>query len=106
MITSRSLLMTILREVEPYVIFKEDHVREALRLLPQIQPRMKPEEFLRLTREVDGFPSLNYSKTKRITAVDVEQHLRSKGFLAPVSTSSLASRGDGVRCQTTNSWTA
>ena len=36
------------------MIFKEDHVREALRLLPQIQPRMNPVEFLRLTREVDG----------------------------------------------------
>jgi len=104
-ITSRSLLMTILREVEPYVIFKEEHVREALRLLPQIQPRMSPEEFLRVTREVDGFSSLNYSKTKRITAVDVEQHLRSMGFLVPVSTSSLASRGDEVRCHSTNLWT-
>jgi hypothetical protein len=44
---------------------------------------MDPQEFLEIAREVDAFASLNYSKTKRITAVDVEQHLRSKGFLCP-----------------------
>ncbi len=32
--------------------------------------------------------TLNYSKSKRIFAADVEQHLRSKGLLAPVTTSS------------------
>jgi hypothetical protein len=36
-----------------------------------------------MAREVDAFASLNYSKTKRVTAGDVEQHLRSKGVLCP-----------------------
>jgi hypothetical protein len=31
----------------------------------------------------DAFATLNYSKTKRISAADVEQHLRSKGVLCP-----------------------
>ena len=39
--------------------------------------------FLHLAREVDAFATLNYSKTKRISAVDVEQHLRSMGVLCP-----------------------
>jgi hypothetical protein len=52
---------------------------------------MKMEEFLEVARQVDDFASLNYSKTKRITVADVEQHLRSKGWLAPVSTSSSGS---------------
>jgi hypothetical protein len=86
-VTSRPLLIEILSEVEPYVVFKRIHVQRALELLARIRPRMGAEEFLEVARQVDDFASLNYSKTKRITAADVEQHLRSKGWLAPVSTS-------------------
>ena len=86
-VTSRPLLIDVLTRIEPYVIFKKIHVQKALWLLPQIRPRLNPKQFLEIAREVDDFASLNYSKTKRITAADVEQHLRSKGRLAPVSTS-------------------
>ena len=86
-ITSRPLLSRLLTEVEPYVVFKRAHVRTALQLLPLIKPRMEAQEFLKVAKLVDAFASLNYSKTKQITAVDVEQHLRSKGLLVPVSTS-------------------
>jgi len=94
-VTSRPLLFEILSAVEPYVIFKREHVRRALWLLPQIRPRIAAEEFLRLAFEVDAFSTLNYSKTKRISAVDVERHLRSMGFLTPVTTSLDALQGDG-----------
>ncbi len=87
-ITSRPLLIEILERVEPYVLVKREQVRTALRLLPQIRPRMSAEEFLQVARQVDDFASLNHSKTKRITAADVEQHLRGKGLLTPVTTSS------------------
>jgi hypothetical protein len=82
-ITSRPILLRILQEVEPYVIFKEHHVRQALELLPQLDRVKDPRVFLHLAREVDAFATLNYSKTKRISAVDVEQHLRSMGVLCP-----------------------
>ena len=85
-ITSRPLLLDLLRQVEPFVIFKREHVRRALWLLPQIRPGTSAEEFLRVAHEVDAFASLNYSKSKRISAVDAEQHLRSMGALAPVTT--------------------
>ena len=87
-ITSRPALQRILVAVEPYVIFKRKHVRRALELIEWIQPRMNEKDFLAVAREVDAFSALNYSKTKRISAADVEQHLRSKGVLAPVTTSS------------------
>ncbi len=86
-VTSRPLLTDLLVAVRPYVVFKRKHVHTALRILPQVRPRMEAEEFLQVARQVDAFASLNCSKTKRITAADVEQHLRSKGWLAPVSTS-------------------
>src|SRR5260370_5121931 len=87
-ITSRPVLTSLLSAIEPYVVFKQQHVRRALILLPCLDRVRDPSEFLRLAREVDAFATLNYSKTKRISAVDVEQHLRSKGVLAPVTTSS------------------
>jgi hypothetical protein len=87
-ITSRPLLMSLLQAVEPYVVFKREHVRSALKLIARIRPRMTSEEFVLLAHEVDAYASLNYSKTKQITAADVEQHLRSKGLLAPVTTPS------------------
>jgi hypothetical protein len=90
-VTSRPLLIDIRRAVEPYVIFKREHVRRALWLLPQLGPRQSVQDFLQVAREVDAFATLNYSKTKRISAADVEQHLRSMGVLAPVTTSSTSS---------------
>ena len=82
-ITSRPLLLRILQEVEPYVIFKQAHVRRALAILPQLDRVRDPQVFLQLAHEVDAFATLNYSKTKRNSAADVEQHLRSMGVLCP-----------------------
>ncbi len=82
-VTSRPLLLKILHEIEPYVIFKHEHVGRGLSILPRLDRVKDPEVFLHLAREVDAFATLNYSKTKRISAVDVERHLRSMGVLCP-----------------------
>ncbi len=95
-VTSRPLLRSVFESVAPYVVFKRSQVQRALWLLPQIRPRMDAEEFLRLAREVDAFSTLNHSKTKRISAADVEQHLRGKGCPAPVTTLSAAQGEDAV----------
>jgi hypothetical protein len=92
-ITSRPLVTNLLIKMEPYVRFKEVHVREGLKLLTMIRPRMNQEEFLQVADAIDAFSSLNYSKTKRISAKDVRAFLNSKGVCAPVSTS-LQSQGD------------
>ena len=94
-VTSRPLLTDLLTAVQPYVVFKKEHVRRALELLPQLDSLRDPETFLRLAREVDAFATLNYSKTKRISAVDVEQHLRSTGVLCPCN-DFLASNSEGM----------
>ena len=65
------------------MIFEKVHVRRALAILPRLDRVKDPVVFLHLAREVDAFATLNYSKTKRISAVDVEQHLRSTGVLCP-----------------------
>jgi hypothetical protein len=82
-VTSRPTLFKLLSEVRPHVVFKREHVRRALLLLPRLDRIRDPELFLQLAREVDAFATLNYSKSKRISAVDVERHLRSMGVLCP-----------------------
>ena len=94
-ITSRPLLLDLLTVVRPYVIFKKEHVRRALQLLPRLERLKDADLFLQLAREVDAFSTLNYSKTKRISAVDVERHLRSKGVLCPCN-DFLACHSEGM----------
>lgn len=96
-ITSRPLIQNILVAVAPHVLFKREHVRVALQLLPRIRRGMTPDQFVELAKDVDAFSSLNYSKRKRITAEDVERHLRSKGCCAPVTTSPSAQWRDGIQ---------
>ena len=86
-VTSRPLIHVLLCEMEPHVRFKRVHVQRGLELLNMIRPRMSQEEFLQVADAIDAFSSLNYSKTKRISAEDVREFLSSKGVCAPVSTS-------------------
>jgi len=82
-VTSRSLLLDLLKDLRPHVVFKREHVRRALLILPRLGRVKEAERFLQLAREVDAFATLNYSKSKRIFAADVERHLRSMGVLCP-----------------------
>ena len=54
---------------------------------------MDPGEFLEIAREVDRFAALNYSKTKRNSAADVQRHLRSMGVLYPRNDSPVREAG-------------
>jgi hypothetical protein len=96
-ITSRPVVQEVLEQVKPYVIFKRDHVGRALELLPRLDRLRDPVAFLQVAREVDEFSALNYSKSKRIFAADVERHLRSKGVLCPCNDfPGIAHREDDV----------
>src|SRR5205823_4689278 len=94
-VTSRSAVGALLVAVEPFVIFKREQVHRALGLIERIRRGLSSAEYLALAREVDAFATLNCSKTKRITAADVERHLRSKGVLAPVTTPSRDAKARG-----------
>jgi LAGLIDADG endonuclease len=82
-ITSRPVLINLLETIRPYVRVKKERVHVALFLLPQLDRLNDPVRFLHLACMVDAFAALNYSKSKRISAADVERHLRSKGVLCP-----------------------
>jgi hypothetical protein len=93
-ITSRPLVRYLLQEVRPHVVFKRQHVERALLLLPRLERVRDPEVFLQLAREVDAFATLNYSKSKRISAADVERHLHSTGVLCPCNDFSASHSGE------------
>ncbi|HQJ16051.1 MAG TPA: LAGLIDADG family homing endonuclease [Candidatus Omnitrophota bacterium] len=75
----------LLKMVEPYVVFKAEHVKVALKLLNAMKENRKPSpgQFLELAKLVDSFAILNYSKKKKNNAANVKEHLNSKGLIPP-----------------------
>ena len=84
----------VLKLVEPYVVFKQKHVQEALKLLKLLKENPKPraQQFLEMAIKVDSFATLNYSKKKTNDAVKLKNFLNNKGLLFPVTTESASSR--------------
>ena len=72
----------LLRELQPYVLLKKEHVRLGLEILEELPASGDPDRFLSLCRRVDRFRDLNYSKKRSITSDVVEQYLRRSGLLA------------------------
>ncbi len=73
----------LLELVEPYVVFKVEHVKTALKLFNAISknPKPTPNKFLELAKMVDSFALLNYSKKKKNNVLRVKEFLSSKGLL-------------------------
>ena len=74
----------ILKTLRPYIKLKNRQVDLALEVLkdmPGSGRKMTPEKLLRLSRKVDGFLHLNYSKKRTNTSEKVEEFLKSKNLL-------------------------
>lgn len=74
----------ILKLLKPYLILKQKHARIALRVLGQMPGngrQMKPRILLRLSKEVDKFADLNYSKKRTNTSRKLEEFLFSHKLL-------------------------
>jgi hypothetical protein len=81
----------VLRMVKPYVVFKAVHVERALELLIAIKenPKLTPEQLIKLAKLLDSYAILNYSKKKTNNSAKVEEFLNRKGLLTPVTTDSI-----------------
>ena len=86
----------ILKLLQPYVRLKKEHVRLGLEMLEGLAFRGDATGLVSLSRLVDRFQDINYSKKRTITSSDVEMFLRSHGFLAPVETDPLTERVAGM----------
>jgi LAGLIDADG endonuclease len=85
-----SAVKRVLELVQPFVVFKREHVDRALDIMSRFDGALSPQEFLEFAKLVDAFATLNYSKRKLIDAACVEEFLNGKGLLVPVTTEALS----------------
>jgi len=74
----------ILTSFKPYLKLKKRQVSLALKVLKQMPGtgnKLTPQKLLRLSKLVDGFSDLNYSKKRTNTSLKVEEFLRLHNFL-------------------------
>lgn len=74
----------ILNLFKPYLRLKKRQVELAQRVLKEMPGRgrkLTPKKLLRLSKLVDGFSELNYSKRRTNTGAKVEEFLKSKNLL-------------------------
>jgi hypothetical protein len=76
----------ILELLRPYVRLKSEHVRLSLEILEQFPLDGDPAKLILVSRLVDRFRNINYSKKRTLTSIVVAEHLRGRGLLAPVET--------------------
>ena len=76
----------ILELLQPYVRLKREHVSLGLEILSKLPLAADATRLIALSRMVDRFRELNYSKKRTVTSEMVEAHLKSRGYHAPVET--------------------
>ena len=76
----------VLELIKPYVQLKEAHVSLGLEILARLSLVGDAAQLVALSRLVDRFSEINYSKKRTVTSVVVEEHLKATGYLAPVET--------------------
>ena len=85
----------ILELLQPYVRLKQEHLRLGLEILGRLPEASDATRLISLCRLVDRFRDLNYSKKRTVTSESVEEHLKSRGYLAPVETDPLRRESPG-----------
>ena len=84
-------VLRVLKLLKPYLRLKKPQVDLALSVLSKMPGQgrqMKVRLLLDLSREVDKFTSLNYSKKRTNTSLKLEEFLKSRNLLNPVETES------------------
>jgi hypothetical protein len=76
-IVGRSPVRRILRLVSPYAVAKRGQIEAGLGILEKLDFPFTRQTLFETAQLVDDFARLNYSKNKKIGAVDVQRHLRS-----------------------------
>jgi hypothetical protein len=79
-----SSVSQILRLFKPYLRLKKKQVDLSLKVLnqmPNADNKLTPKKLLRLSKLVDGFINLNYSKRRTNTSIKVEEFLKSHKLL-------------------------
>ena len=82
-ITNRMEIAKILAAMRPHVVFKRRQVEQGLLLLDRLPPPRDRAGFLRVCEFVDDFASLNFSKSRTVTAETVRTEFEKHGCCSP-----------------------
>ena len=73
----------VLNNTKPYLRLKAKQSKLMLRILRRMDLVDSPENFIELTKLVDKFKNLNYSKKRIVNTRVVRNHLTKRGLLTP-----------------------
>jgi hypothetical protein len=82
-IGDRSSIRKIIELTLPYLRLKKKQAQIMLKILDLSKSVTSAQDFLELTKLIDKFGSLNYSKKRVINTQMVRHHLQQKGLLTP-----------------------
>ena len=68
----------ILSLLQPYIKLKKRQIELGLTILQKLKTKQSPKEFLEVSKFVDEFGKMNYSKKRTITSKVVEDYFKSK----------------------------
>ena len=97
-ITNREEIKEILTALKPYVVFKQRQVIEGIALLERLPPPKDRVGFLQICEAVDDFASLNFSKSRTVTADTVRSAWQGMGVAVPVTTDPKGETVVGDEC--------
>lgn len=76
-------LKSLVKALVPYLILKKKQALLMLKVLKLKQKVRSADDFIKLSKLIDEFANLNYSKKRIINSLEVERTLRKEGLLTP-----------------------
>ncbi|KAF0133700.1 MAG: site-specific DNA endonuclease [Candidatus Saganbacteria bacterium] len=76
---------SVLKLLQLHLRLKKEQARLALEIIQDLRAikKLTPEILLQMSKKVDQFGKLNYSKKRKNTSVKVEEYLKAKELLSP-----------------------
>ena len=82
-INDRKSIRKLLTETKPYLILKKPQAKLMIRILNMMDKLTSIKRFISLTKLIDQFRDLNYSKKRTVDSQVVCRHLKNIGLLTP-----------------------
>jgi len=82
-IGDRPSIRSFLKKVSPFLVLKKDQAKLMINILDDSEKVCSAKDFLAVTRLIDKFSELNYSKKRTINTKVVHDHLKKMELLTP-----------------------
>ncbi len=74
-------LKKVIKTVKPYIVLKKKQLELMDEILSLRKKTKNAKDFIKMSKMIDRFATLNYSKKRTITSCKVEKYLKTKGLL-------------------------